>query len=282
MIRLRALHPSLEHISNLYSIYNAEPSLSISLLISLVLYMSSMALPPSEELIRLRSTLTPYIITLRDATLLQMPVSFISLQALELLCVHLPLGALPLQFVSPHTLSVARGQVQIMLSTSSALNFSMLLRQITHISGVGGMNPWQVNDVWLWLAMCAVEATMSLEDEVPKKPTNVADAKEVVDRFLADDFQDTWRRFGETAGAHEVLGRLSVCDRISRLSEVLDCLGRLRNGLDTAANDPNYDLVGSTNEELKYFTERLAQIDAVHDGIMGKSPNLHRVILILL
>ena len=268
--RLRTLHPYLETLPFLFANYTSDPCPSSALLLAVVIYISTLALPLEDELNQLRDTLTPFIIALRDSILLQIPRSFLAIQALEILSVHAPLGVLPVQLISPRTLGVARGQVSTAVSISTAVNFPKLTRHLTSVSQIGGPSIWNESDVWLWLSLCLAEGSMTLEDETSRKPASFAEAHEMVEEFWSPEFRSTWQTTIGAVGGAELISRLSVCDRISRVSEVLDSLARVRNGLETAAVDPTFDIVGATAEELKYVTERMNSIDTKHDAILGK------------
>lgn len=272
MLRLQALHPYLDPLAAHFDRYATDASNCNSLLLSLVIYLASLALPTSDELTTLRTTLQPHIITLRDEILLTLPESFTALQCLDLLAVHAPLGVLPVQLANPRSLAVARGQIQAACHTSETLKFLTMLRhmrQVSRYKGAVGHQAVDEADYWLWISLVANTAGLVLEDESIKKPTHLQEAREYVDEYWGDDWHEIW-----SAGLHlfspaQLIGRLSACDRVIRLTEVIDSALRIRGSLDAAATEPNYDLVGSTIEELKYLTERLDAIDARHDAIMG-------------
>jgi len=255
----------------LFNNYTSDPSTPATLLLSLVLYLSSLALPTDEALSSLRSTLTPLITVLRDDVLLSLPQSFIAIQALDILAVHAPLGILPAQKTNPRALAVARGQIAAAMQIAAALNFSAMVRSLTHVSRIEGLQghmAWETTDNWLWLAMCVNEAAICLEDVQTKKPESLAEARGMVDEFWRDDYSEVWSVGLHVLSPPELVGRLAICDRIARLSEVIDSAVRLRSALDSAAMDPSLDIVEALVGEMKYLTERLDGIDAKHDAII--------------
>jgi len=270
--RLRTFHPYLETLPFLFNNYTTESSTSTTLLLSLVLYLSTLALPNDESLSSLRTTLTPFITVLRDDILLSLPQSFYAIQALDLLCVHVPLGFLPAQTANPRMIAVARGQVAAAVHIAHALNFSTMIRSMIHVSrieGIQGHMSWETADNWLWLAMCINEAAMCLEDIKMKKPDSLAEARGIVDDFWRDDYSDVWSVGLHVLSPPELVGRLAICDRVARLSEVIDSAIRLRQALESAAADPSLDIVEAIVSEMKYITEKLESIDAKHDAIIS-------------
>ena len=219
---------------------------------------------------RLRNTLTPYIITGRDAHLLQLPQSFHAIQALELLSVHAPLGVLPLQTANPLTLAVGRGQINAATSISERIEFPMLMKQILQ---EGLARSFEISDTWLWLSLCAAEATAALEDESTKRPANLTSARDLAEALMASDSHEIWHRSLETRDAVEVMGRLAVCDRLARLGRVHDALGRMNSAMEMATQEPNLDLVESLVEELKYYLGRVEAIDMRYDALVCEPPS---------
>jgi hypothetical protein len=242
------------------------------LVLSLVIYLASLSEPHDRELAIIRVKLQPFILSLRDSILLALPESFVAIQCLELLAVHAPFGILPVQMVCPRSLSVARGQIGAAVQISASLKYSVMVRQMTQVSKMKGAPPHVTLDQgekWLWYGLCAAEAALALEMETIRKPASLADAKEAMGDFFGNDYHDVW-----TVGLHaisppELIGRLATCDRISRLSEVIDTCIRLRTCLDTAASDPSYDVIGALTDEIRYGTERLEAIDTRHDAILS-------------
>lgn len=257
----------------LFSSHAADPTASSALLLSLVIYLATLALPNDDELSTIRSTLTPYIISLRDSILLSLPSSFVAIQALNLLCVHAPLGVLPVQMTNPRSLAVARGQVYAASQIGGGLKFNAMVRHMTQLSRLHGGPAhmrWEMADNWLFLATCVAEAALALEEEVVKRPESLSEAHELMEDFWSSNtVAETWSTGLHVLGPPELIGRLAMCDRIARLSEIIDSCLRVRTHLDTAAGDPGFDIVRAVGEELKYVMERLNDIDRKHDAIMA-------------
>lgn len=270
--RLYTFHPYLDPLSVLFERYAADASTSNSLLLSLVIYLASLPLPPTEELSALRSTLQPHILALRDEVLLTLPPTFTALQCLDLLAVHAPLGILPVQMVTLRNLAIARGQLGASKQIAETLQFNTLvrhMRQVSRYNGTIGHLSWEETDNWLWLCLIANEACLVLENEAITKPTCLQEAREYVDEYWGDNYHEIWSAALHVMSPAPLVGRLAICDRITRLTEVIDCALRIRSLLETAAADPNFDVIGSTTEEMKYLTDRLEAIDAKHDAILA-------------
>jgi hypothetical protein len=211
----------------------------------------------------------PYITLLRDRVLVQLPSSFSAIQALELFSLHAPLGVLPLQDCDPRSLGVARGQHVAMSSISISLNFPGLIKTVA--TPQHPLSPWECSEAWLWFAMCCLEASIVLEDEVIRRPASLQAARELVDGFLDPSASHFWRMGLESKDPAELIGRLCVADRLSRLGEIHDSLERLRHALETAAQEPHFDPVDAIIEDLKYFARRLERLDQLHDAVLGES-----------
>ncbi len=267
MSQLRTFHPYLEPLHFLFEAYLSSPSSSSTLLLSVVLYLASLSLPPDQAATNLRTTLTPYIISLRDTIMLQLPESFLALKALDLLLTHAPLGALPLQLINPRLIGVAAGQSLAATHISESLAFPMLFKQINRGHCIGA---WDSTDVWLYISLRAAEASIALEAEVTKRPAGLSEARDLAEAMMAAENADTWRRGLEVRDPAEALGKLAVCDRLARLGQVHDGIARIRGAMDAAAAEPNLDLVEAVVEELKYHSGRLEAIDSRFDALLGK------------
>jgi hypothetical protein len=265
---VRTFHPYLEPFSNLLA-YTTSTAPDELLLISTVIYLSSLSLPNDDPVRRLRGSLIPYITLLRDRVLVQLPSSFSAIQALELFSLHAPLGVLPLQDCDPRSLGVARGQHVAMSSISISLNFPGLIKTVA--TPQHPLSPWECSEAWLWFAMCCLEASIVLEDEVIRRPASLQAARELVDGFLDPSASHFWRMGLESKDPAELIGRLCVADRLSRLGEIHDSLERLRHALETAAQEPHFDPVDAIIEDLKYFARRLERLDQLHDAVLGES-----------
>ena len=213
----------------------------------------------------MRNTLTPYIVAGRDTHLLQLPLSFHAIQALELLSVHAPLGVLPLQTANPLTLAVGRGQINAATRISESIAFPMVMKRILQ---EGVARSFEMTDTWLWLSLCAAEANIALEDESTKRPASLTAARDLAEALMASESHELWQRSLDTRDAVEVLGRLALCDRLARLGRVHDALGRMNSAMEVATQEPNLDLVESLVEELKYYLGRVEAIDMRYDALI--------------
>ena len=251
----------------MFNAYVSSPSLSTSLLVSVVVYLASLALPPDPALWNLRTALLPHITCVRDEIMLQLPGSFHALQALDILAMHAPLGALPLQLVNPRSLGVARGQILSINSISESLRFgnlfkTMIFSQVAYA--------WDLGDAWLYMSLRADEASGTLEDEVTRRPVSLSEVRDVAEAMMANENAGIWMGGLESQDYAGVLGKLAVCDRLARLGQAHDGLSRIREALDAAATEPNLDLVEAVIEELKYYGSRLEAIDSRFEAIVSE------------
>ena len=215
----------------------------------------------------LRSILTSHITSLRAAIMLQLPVSFHALQALDLLAIHAPLGVLPLQLVKPTSLGIARGQIHASSIISESLAYASLFKQFRN-SGI--FHTWESADAWLYLSLRANEASSALEDEVTKRPATLNEARDLAEAMMTGANTEVWRSGLDGHDPAGVLGRLAICDRLARLGQVHDGIARIRGTMDAAAAEPNLDIVEAVVEELKYHSGRLEAIDGRFEAIVGE------------
>ena len=274
--RIRIFHPYVESLTSLYQTYEAERSPSTALLLSTVIYLASMAAPqPVPEIFTplraLRHKITPYLLFLRDNVLLTLPQSFHAVQALEMMATHGPLGVMPTQLVNPRLLAVARGQVAAAVHISGLLRYISLVRQSLRVARYNGwrlIDSVETSDLWLWLDVVVSQARLTLDDETVERPEHLPEARNVVNELFAGDYQEMWRSALQNVDPTELLGRLAVSERIIRLSEVIDCIIRIRGAFEAACADWSYDVVGVISEELRYISQRLDDLDVKHDSIM--------------
>ncbi|EIW71637.1 hypothetical protein TREMEDRAFT_73361 [Tremella mesenterica DSM 1558] len=278
--QLQIFHPYLDNLDDIFGNYKAVqfktwPPIPVGLTLALVLYLSSLTLAPDTNITQLRSVLTPYISAHRDYIMVHLSSSFQTIQALELLSLHAPFGVLPLELVDPASLGVARGQVLVATHISQLVGFHPLMQTIMQ-SGMSGL--FSVVDTWLWLGLCIAEAAVRLEDETPKVPDNLAEAREIVDSFF-DDELELWQSGFADGEIIKTIGKLTVCDRLSRVSEVFNSIIRLRGYLETAVEDSNFDPVTAITDEFKHSISRLEALDERHDAIIALVPEGSRNLL---
>jgi hypothetical protein len=266
-VKLRTYHPHLVPLGNLVSATDEAAGLSRPLLISVSVYLSTLVLAPSVGQ-RLREVLTPYIYSLRDAVLQQLPQSFTTLQALELLAVHAPFGVLPLDSTRLSSLVLNRGTIASALSVSMEVGAAAMIRSYSRL---GNLQTWMATDTWTYLSSCAVEAAYKLEDEIARAPASLADARNLVEMFYDLEDLEIWRNGVGIVDEADFVGRLHVCDKLLRTAEVLDSLSRSRAILDNAAKDINFDATEAMEVEFKYAFARLEDLDRKHDAIYGES-----------
>ena len=267
--KLRTYHPHLVPLQNMLSATDEAAGLSRPLLISVSVYLSTLVLAPSVGQ-RLREVLTPYVYALRDAVLQQLPQSFTTLQALELLSVHAPFGVLPLDSTRLSSLVLNRGTIASASSVSAEINAGAMIRSLFRL---GNLQTWMATDTWTYLSSCAAEAANKLEDEISRAPTNLADARNLAEVFYDPEDLEIWRKGVGIVDEADFVGRLHVCDKMLRTAEVLDSLSRSRAILENAAKDVNFDATEAIDVEFKYAFSRLEDLDRKHDAIYGASPS---------
>ena len=260
--QLQTFHPWLEPLDVLFADNSAYTDSSYKLLILAVVYVATVSIPADPDGVEFRSATATLIDVLRDDMLIQLPKTVHAAQALELLSSHSPLGVIPLQPSNPRTLAVARGQASSAQAILSVLGYPTLIRNVTGYDTVSvGFN---VDEVWTWLTVCADEAQMALEAENIVRPASLDQALDLAGKYLSPDRMKLWQD-----GRH--VGRLAVCDRVCRLATVHEGYASMRGALDIAAGDPNFDLVGSINQQLQDLAGKFEGIDQRHDAIMSES-----------
>ena len=264
-VRLRTFHPYLDPLTNLIEDHAKSPSRPSDLLLSLAFYLSSLSFPNDLTFVRIRSSLAPHITRLRDWVLLHLPQDFAAIQALDLMSMHAPLGVLPLQTTNLNLLTVGRGLSAAALSISQVLSFHGLISRMMRI---GLTVCWETTDCWLWLSLCLAEAALSLEDQLPRPPSSLAEARGLADTFLAREDLEFWRRGLLNGEMDGLVGRLSLCDRLVRFGHVHDTMASMRAALERAAADSSFDPVEAIVAEFKFFTQRLELLDERHADVM--------------
>ncbi|WWC65953.1 uncharacterized protein I303_108575 [Kwoniella dejecticola CBS 10117] len=266
--QLKTYHPHLETLEDIYKRYDETPDAPTKLLLSLVIYLVSLSLPAEEQIQHVRTTLTPYISHLRDRALLYQTRSFIALQAFELLSVHAPLGILPLEATSLKDLGVARGIGVASRYLMGILEFEKLIDQV--MNGPGPVFAFECADFWLWAALIADQTAMTFEDLKPIRPIDLSQARTITEDFMNyDERSRLWLDGLNRGDAAILVGRLSVCDRLARVEEVLDTMHRLRVALDISVGNTTFDPVREILNEFENFERRMEAIDARHDTIMA-------------
>lgn len=264
-LQLKVLHPYLDPLPAVLDLLRSD-DVGSQLLAAVVVYLCSIVLPSTADVVRFRAVFSEQVVLLRDRAMLALPATFQTIQAFDLLNAHAPIGSLPLQVADLRVLTPTKGCTAAMGHLSRELAFTNLTNGLARGPGI-----WDVSEPWLYFAVAIQEATGSLGEEVSKRPASLPQSQQLLDQVYDDASDDLWRTSGERLGPEGVLGRLAMCDRVSRLSIVFDSLDRLRSALEMAATDFNYDVVEAIREELQYFTQRMADADQKHDRYMGKS-----------
>ncbi|WWD20195.1 hypothetical protein CI109_104671 [Kwoniella shandongensis] len=265
--QLQVYHPHLEPIPVMLDMYNSSPEPTLSLLIAMVVYISTIALPADATTQNIRKVLTPFITGRRNDLLLQLPNTFFALASLELLATHSPFGVLPLQMTNLHTLAVAKGYVPTASLISTRLSFVHMIEKLVTGPRIG--YAFKCSDTWLWLSLIATEAAATLEDNDPIKPLHLAQARQLADTFCDMSVHgDLWQDSIGREDASVLVGRLAVSDKLARLEELLDALARVRESLETSSRDPMYDPVRGITMEFEAYTRKIDELGRRHDFIM--------------
>jgi hypothetical protein len=261
-------HPYLDPLHVIFDKFSPSPAPEDQLLLCIIVYLCTLVLGPTPAVLSLRSFLRPRITFFRNRVLLTAPVSFIAIQALDLLGLHAPLGVVPLQLADPRSISVARGQVTLLSAISSQLKFPMFFKGIASKEAEG---LWNQTDCLLFLSITALEAGIALEDEYPKPPAALAEVRQISMTYLDESKEYLWRSGRDSIGSASLLGRLGLFDRLCRLGEVLESLGRLRVTLESAAKDTTFNPVDAISDEFAFFATKMEACDTRHDSTLGMS-----------
>lgn len=271
--QLRTYHPHLQPLSDLLSILRRSPDddSCVQLLLASAVFVASQSLGSDPEAQRLREVLAPTIQALQHSVLAHQPRSFHAIQALELLALHAPFSpVLPFQLADPASLGPARGLVGCALNIASNLNLNAMVN--------GPLEKWPNPDFWLWLGLRAAEAQMALEDERPRKPNHLGEARALTWALTSPENDQQWLSAASIDDHAELLGKLAVSDRLARLEEMHDTFFRLRGIMDTVTNVANYGCQQAVAEEIEYYHSRLVEVDGRHDKIIGMLTSMRNVI----
>lgn len=261
--QLRTLHPHLQRLNDLFSLNRECPNdISIQLLLASSVYVALQSLPNDMDARVLRDDLAPSVVNLQNLVLAQQPTSFHAIQGLELLSLHAPFApVLPFQLADPRTVAPARGLVGVAKNISEQLNFNALVNS--------RVERWPNPDYWLWLGLRISEAQAALEDERPRKPALLGESR-LSSAMLNPENEALWTSPFSTEDPAELLGKLTVCDRLARLDELHDCIGRLRSVLENSATIVNFNGAAAVVEELQYYAHRMSEVDQRHDDVLCK------------
>ncbi|BEJ17541.1 hypothetical protein CspHIS471_0609420 [Cutaneotrichosporon sp. HIS471] len=261
--QLRTFHPHLQPLADLFSVLRETPGdRCVQLLLATAIFVASLSLGPDPEAQRLRDELAPTIENLQHNILAHQPSSFHAIQVLELLGLHAPLSpALPLKLTDPTALGPARGVIGVAINIANNLNFDAMVN--------GPLERWPNPDFWLWLGLRAGEAQIAFEDERPRKPPKLGEARALTWALTSPENDQQWVSAASMDDPAELLGKLVVSDRLARLEELHDSYSRLRGILDTVTNTVNYSGQQAIQEEVEFYNSRLAEIDRRHDNILG-------------
>lgn len=120
------------------------------------------------------------------------------------------------------------------------------------------------------MTIACQQASATLEDEVTKAPSTMADVRQFTAEWMQERNHHLWHTALEQYDVAEVVGRLSVCDRLNRIAEVIDSLERYRNIMDAIAADPNFDVIDAILGEFTAFATHAERCDRQHDAILGE------------
>lgn len=268
LLELQAYHPYLDTLTSLSDAHSSDPSHSSALLLTTVIYLAAPPSSPADQLrADLRLRLAPHIMRLRSAVMLHIPESFSALQALDLLAVHAPLGALPLQLVDPGETGLPRGQRLAASRIADTLQFANLFKilALDHIT-----NLFNTPDIWLHMCFVADEGSVALGDEVPKRPDGFEKAVEVAVTMLLSANEGIWRDGLRPGSITALLGKLLTCSRLGRLREVYNGMAEMSSALGRAAREPDSDLVGLVTAQLRLSAANLEATDSRVDNLIGE------------
>ena len=211
----------------------------------------------------LRSELVPLLESLRTEAIMQYPMPHAAAQAFEVLSLHSPLGVLPWETADFTKLSLTRGQVEIPLN---GLDITRLFAPTPSQR----MELWNEDHSWIWLGHMASQAKLALEDEDVYMPPLLETAATLVQGYLQSDSAELWTSSDDHAVAASIIGKLGICDRITRLWLIHASLEKLRRLLDTLVHNPFFDIYPPVQEEVHGTIQQCADLDARHEGLLGE------------
>ena len=266
--KMQTFHPWLDTLDAIFLEFTRAPNGSSKVLLAVVLYLSSLAKPHDSALANFRTSLVPLIIHLRDRTVLRLPRTCQSVQALELLALHAPFGILPLQLTDTRSPDIARGQIAAASVIASSLEWSSTFGdpESHHLSTTHDQDS---PALWTWLALCADEAALALENETPLRPSFLDAATLLSRRFLQQEYVESWSKRPSEISVAQIIGRISVCDRITRLAVVHDGLAEILAGLNRSAVDRNFDLIGATVATIQQTLNSVEEMGRTHGMLMS-------------
>lgn len=261
---VRCLHPHLQRLSGLLKVCDSSHGApDVELLLAVSLYVASQKLQPVDGH-PIRELVSPYLHKDLYTVLTKQPRSFYAIQALEILALHgpsaptLPLApGLDVDLIDP-----SRGIIGAALNISASVSFDNLVHS--------GLQRRDNQDFWLWLGVTAVEAQAQLEDEVPRKRPRLEEARGMVAPLMLEGNEHLWDQGAGLDDPSELLGKLTVCDRLARLDELHGLMLRLRQLVEASAELPNVPGDTAADVELKAFQRTMAFLDKRHCVVYGE------------
>ena len=193
---------------------------------------------------------------------MQYPMAHAAAQAFELFSLHSPSGVLPWETADFNKLSLTRGQVEIPLN---GLDITRLLAP----SPGQKLELWNEDHTWVWLGLMAAQAKLALEDEDVYMPPLLETAATLVQGYLHRDSADLWTSADAPEATAVTIGKLGICDRITRLWLVHASLEKLRRLLDTLVGNPLFNIYPEVQEEVQGAIQQCTDLDARHESLLG-------------
>ena len=262
-IQLRTYHPHLRSLADMYSDYERDHDSANTLLLSLVVYLSTLSLPSSPDIIDIRNTLIPAINYLQRDLSIFNPSSLQARQAIELLALHCPLGVFPTE---------GAGCTPIDLHEFSSLSVSEQYLNHQPVARLDGqMSQLDEQEAWLWLGLVATKATAAMEDDDNTAVESLKLAGTLASQYLDASMNTIMAQDADLDTMAVNMGKLALCDRILRLVIAHDTLARLHQQLVTLAENPFFEIFPSIGGVLERSQHLFAEADVRHEVSMRKS-----------
>lgn len=261
--QVRTLHPHLQRLDDLFSMTEErEFDAALELLLATTLYVTIQSLPNTAETNSLREELVPHILKHEHFVLAKQTPCFYAIQALEVLTFHAPFSpALPYTPTDLRLLGPSRGLLGAALNISASVNFDNLVNS-------SRLERRDNPDFWLWLGIRATEAQMALEDVAPRKPALLAEARAGCDPLMLPENEQVWNSAGGIDDPSELLGKLTLCDRLARLDELHNTITRVRQILEIVTEIPNFPAAAAIENEIRSYRKLRAAIAQRHDRVI--------------
>jgi hypothetical protein len=199
--------------------------------------------------------------------LLQTPESLDTIHALLLLAVFAPFGVLPSYPTNPADIAVAYGYLTTALSVSLAVN-------LPSIEPLAMICEWSLarnsTEVWTWMSLSTLEATMALEHEPILHPSNLTSTCRLAEHLIRGANQHL-AEIGQDGMNSSEMGKMLVAERIVRLAIIHEELAVMSQILETCSLTALHSPPEQMAECLQRCLRRLELSIYQSDSLTGES-----------